>query len=269
MTQEIGPDRIIPTEDLTTTAKDGCVKIRKTNEWPANRETISIPTIFKKSCISAGNITALGVKRGGKWVTWSYLDYLRDVEIVAKAFIALGLEPHNAVCIFGFNAPEWLFSDIGAIFAGAKAVGLYPTNSADANKFIINDCECNILVVEDVKALEKMWSIRNDLQTVKKIVVYNDTPDKDKYPDVLNWAELMEIGKEQTESDLKERLENIAINQCCTLVYTSGTTGNPKGVMLSHDNIYWEAESANDFAQFAEAKEVIISYLPLSHIAGE
>ena len=80
---------------------DGCVKIRKTNEWPANRETISIPTIFKKSCISAGNITALGVKRGGKWVTWSYLDYLRDVEIVAKAFIALGLEPHNAVCIFG------------------------------------------------------------------------------------------------------------------------------------------------------------------------
>ena len=50
-----------------------------------------------------------------------------------------------------------------------------------------------------------MWSIRNDLQTVKKIVVYNDTPDKDKYPDVLNWAELMEIGKEQTESDLKER----------------------------------------------------------------
>ena len=101
MTQEIGPDRIIPTEDLTTTAKDGCVKIRKTNEWPANRETISIPTIFKKSCISAGNITALGVKRGGKWVTWSYLDYLRDVEIVAKAFIALGLEPHNAVCIFG------------------------------------------------------------------------------------------------------------------------------------------------------------------------
>ena len=82
---------------------------------------------------------------------------------------------------------------------------LYPTNSADANKFIINDCECNILVVEDVKALEKMWSIRNELETVKKIVVYNDPPDKDKYPDVLNWEELMELGKEQTESDLKER----------------------------------------------------------------
>lgn len=65
------------------------------------------------------------------------------------------------------------------------------------------------------------------------------------------------------------RLENIAINQCCTLVYTSGTTGNPKGVMLSHDNIYWEAETANDFYQMEVGKEVGLSYLPLSHVAGK
>ena len=67
----------------------------------------------------------------------------------------------------------------------------------------------------------------------------------------------------------KFRLENIAINQCCTLVYTSGTTGNPKGVMLSHDNIYWEAETANDFYQMEVGKEVGLSYLPLSHVAGK
>ena len=65
------------------------------------------------------------------------------------------------------------------------------------------------------------------------------------------------------------RLENIAINQCCTLVYTSGTTGNPKGVMLSHDNIYWEAETANDYYLMEVGKEVGLSYLPLSHIAGK
>ena len=60
------------------------------------------------------------VKRDGKWVKWTYLDYLRDVQIVAKAFIALGLEPYNSVCISGFNSPEWFFSDVAAIFAGAK-----------------------------------------------------------------------------------------------------------------------------------------------------
>ena len=84
-------------------------------------------------------------------------------------------------------------------------MGLYPTNSAEANKFIINDCECNILVVEDVKTLQKLWSIRNDFSNLKKIIVYNETPDKDQYPDVLSWQELMEIGKNQRENDLQER----------------------------------------------------------------
>ena len=84
-------------------------------------------------------------------------------------------------------------------------MGLYPTNSAEANKFIINDCECNILVVEDVKTLQKLWSIRNDFSNLKKIIVYNETPDKDQYPDVLSWQELMDIGKRQRENDLQER----------------------------------------------------------------
>ena len=84
-------------------------------------------------------------------------------------------------------------------------MGLYPTNSAEANKFIINDCECNILVVEDVKTLQKLWSIRNNFSNLKKIIVYNETPDKDQYPDVLSWQELMDIGKRQRENDLQER----------------------------------------------------------------
>ncbi len=146
-----------------------------------------------------------------------------------------------------------------------QATGLYPTNSADANKFIINDCECNILVVEDEKSLEKMWSVRNELSSVKKIVIYDG---KKTHDEVMTWDELMELGKSQSDDALKERLANIAINQCCTLVYTSGTTGNPKGVMLSHDNVYWTTMLAADWIQMREGQEVMVSYLPLSHIAG-
>ena len=147
-------------------------------------------------------------------------------------------------------------------------MGLYPTNSAEANKYIITDCDCNILVVEDEKALEKMWLIRNELPMVKRIIVYNDTPDKDKYPGVLFWSDVMMLGESQTDKGLEERLANIAINQCCTLVYTSGTTGKPKGVMLSHDNIHWTGLVTIEFLQWREAEEVTISYLPLSHIAA-
>ena len=77
------------------------------------------------------------------------------------------------------------------------------------------------------------------------------------------------LGKGQSEEALNQRLENIAINQCSTLVYTSGTTGNPKGVMLSHDNIYWTTLVASDFIQMRESTEVLVSYLPLSHVAGK
>ena len=72
-------------------------------------------------------------------------------------------------------------------------------------------------MVDDVKSLEKMWSLRNEFASVKKIVVFNEAPDKDKYPDVLSWPELMELGKAQSETELQERLSNMAINQCCTL----------------------------------------------------
>lgn len=117
MAEESGPDRILPCDNLTTWERDGCVKIRKTKDWPANRDTMSLPTFVRKQCESGGAQTAMIVKRNGKQVTWTYDEYYQDIITTSKAFVALGLEERKAVCIFGFNSPEWFFAYHGAYFS--------------------------------------------------------------------------------------------------------------------------------------------------------
>jgi long-chain-fatty-acid--CoA ligase ACSBG len=82
---------------------------------------------------------------------------------VAKAFIKLGLKPHHSVGILGFNSPEWFLADLGAVFAGGIATGIYPTNSQEACKYIAENCRANVFVVEDEKQLEKILAVRDQL----------------------------------------------------------------------------------------------------------
>ena len=118
MSDDIGPDRIIPSDDLITWKADGAVKIRKTKDWPANKDTMSLPTLIKKTCESVPSQIGLAVKRDGMWKKWTYKEYYRDSYIAGKALVALGLEPFHGVSILGFNSPEWFFAEIGCIMAG-------------------------------------------------------------------------------------------------------------------------------------------------------
>jgi long-chain-fatty-acid--CoA ligase ACSBG len=112
--------------------------------------------------------------------------------------------------------------------------------------------------------------IRDRLPHLKAIIQYTGEPTA---PGVLSWAKLMTLGNQQSDDVLEERLKRIAINQCCTLIYTSGTTGNPKGVMLSHDNLTWMAQVNEEWAGFREIsdthQEEVVSFLPLSHVAAQ
>ncbi|NXB36336.1 ACBG2 ligase, partial [Eulacestoma nigropectus] len=185
--------------------------------------------------------------------------------------LQLGLERFHGVGILGFNSAEWFIADIGAILAGGFAVGIYTTNSPEACHYVAENCSANVIVVENHKQLQKILEIEDRLPHLKGIVQYGEEI-KEKRPNLYSWREFMELGRDVPDSRLREVIASQKPNQCCTLIYTSGTTGQPKGVMLSHDNLTWTAAAAGRFIMLSEAQdrqEQVVSYLPLSHIAAQ
>ena len=211
----------------------------------------------------------------GSLKTWTWAEYYDTCVNTAKALIALGVKPHQSVNIIGFNAPEWHFSNMGAILAGAKAAGIYTTNGTDACKYIADHSDARVVVVENQAQLAKWQPVRKELKKVAAYVVYNDEVPADankdkKLPPVLSWAEFLEKGKDVDTAEVEKRIAAQLPGHCCTLIYTSGTTGTPKAVMISHDNASWTAKALLSHVGFPEKEDQhIVSYLPLSHIAAQ
>lgn len=191
---------------------------------------------------------------------------------IAKAFIKLGLEAHNSVGILAFNSPEWFYSELGAIHAGGIVAGIYTTNSPEAVYHVLHSSHANIVIVDDSKQMEKIRQIRHRLPLLKAAVQIDAPyePWVKREDGYYRWSELEEMNLDEYNDTLQERLDNIHINECAVLVYTSGTVGQPKGAMLSHDSITWNStvvgSRLNDIKYGAE---VLVSYLPLSHIAAQ
>lgn len=254
-----------------TTQRDGCVELRTEESGIASLPPVTIHQLIQDSVQKYGDYVALASKQGDQWNKLTYKQYYEQCRIAAKGFLKLGLERYHGVGILGFNSAEWFISDIGAILAGGFAVGIYTTNSAEACHYVAENCEANILVVENHKQLQKILQFQDQLPHLKAIVQYKDEL-KEKRPNLYTWAEFMQLGKDVPDAELDKIISSQKPNQCCTLIYTSGTTGQPKGVMLSHDNITWTATAAGKTVRLREAtdqQETVVSYLPLSHIAAQ
>ncbi|XP_036211334.1 long-chain-fatty-acid--CoA ligase ACSBG1 isoform X1 [Myotis myotis] len=257
-------------EALWTTRADGRVRLRLDPSCPQQR-ACTVHQMFCRALEQYGHLHALGFKRQGSWERITYAQYYLQARQAAKGFLKLGLERAHSVAILGFNSPEWFFSAVGTVFAGGIVTGIYTTSSPEACQYIARDCRANIIVVDAQKQLEKILKIWENLPHLKAVVMYGETP-VEKVASVYTMEELMELGGQVPEEDLDAILSTQQPNQCCALVYTSGTTGSPKGVMLSQDNITWMARYGSQAGSIQPAEvqqEVVVSYLPLSHIAAQ
>ncbi|XP_044185623.1 long-chain-fatty-acid--CoA ligase ACSBG2-like isoform X2 [Thunnus albacares] len=259
---------LAPADQLWCTGRDKAVRLRMEGSGPASETPITVHQMFLETVESNGDHPALASKIDGQWVTLTWRQYYEQCRVAAKSFLKLGLERYRGVGILGFNSPEWFIADIGCILAGGLATGIYTTNSPEACQYVAASSEANVLVVENQKQLEKILKVKDQLPLLKAIVQYKGEL-KQKAPFLYTWAEFMKLGEDMPDEQLNAVIDSLRANECCTLIYTSGTTGNPKGVMLSHDNLTWTARAAGTMVNLNYAEEILISYLPLSHVAAQ
>ncbi len=210
---------------------------------------------------------ALRHKVGGLWKDTSWAEYHREIRQVARGLIALGLEPKRGVSLVGFNCPQWIVGNVAAIYAGGVPVGIYTTSTPPQCKYVAGHSDSNIVFVENQDQLAKFLAIRDELPLLRAIVMMRGEPSAEQ-TGVFSWKQLLAKADEVTDAQLDERVAAQKPDDVCTLIYTSGTTGEPKGVMLSHDNLVWTSYVAAFSIELGGAM-VTLSYLPLSHIAEQ
>jgi len=211
---------------------------------------------------------ALRHKSDGGWrdVTWQ--GYGDITKRAAKGLLALGFSHADKMSLLSHNRPEWFYADVACMSVGGTTAPIYVTNSADQVAYVIEHSESKVAIVEDSEQLEKVLKMRSELPALEKVIVF-DGYDGDADGDfVMTWDELLASGKDVDDSKFDAALGSVTPDDLATFVYTSGTTGPPKAVMLSHSNIWWTASHSQQQIPIADAeKGRALSYLPLSHIA--
>ncbi|MET0447256.1 MAG: AMP-binding protein [Aeromicrobium sp.] len=219
---------------------------------------------------------AMREKDLGLWEPVTWADYWDAASLVGHALLSLGIEPGDRVAVHSENRREWLFSDIGITAARAATVGLYPTNPAPEVLHVLSDSGARILVVEDQEQLDKALEVIDELPALEHLVHLESRGIVGRYDDprLMSWDAFIELGREHrsTHADaLDARIDAGRPEDLATLVYTSGTTGPPKGAMLTMGNIEFVLTTLQTEGAFVDPpageNDVIVSYLPLCHVA--
>ena len=204
-------------------------------------------------------------RAGDRWQGISWKRFEEETFDFATALLSLDLKCDGKICILMGNVPEWPISDIGTIIAGGVGVGLYPTSSAEQIAYIIDHSDAEFVLVDSREQLQKVLGVRDQLPKVRHVIAL-DSSDAD---DVISYQDFIERGRaERTRLAplLKERAEGASPDDVAIMVYTSGTTGPPKGACLSHRYIINSVESLRQTIPIYDS-DVSFSYLPFCHVA--
>lgn len=212
-----------------------------------------------------------------QWRSWTYQELYNDSLHVGRGLMHLGMERASGIAVWGANGIPWYLTMMGAAFGAGIAAGLYTTDTPDQVKYKLKYSNVTICVVESVAHAEKILLNADELPSLKAIAVW--APDRalpsHNTVKTVTFSQLAELGKKVSEQELLKREEEISPGSVFMYTFTSGTTGQPKAAMITHDNVIYTVRSMchslkNDGGTglFCGGEHRLISYLPLSHVAG-
>jgi len=230
----------------------------------------TLPRLFRHVVAERGDAVALREKDLGVWRAVTWRQYGERARRTGLGLVALGLRPRDVVSIIADNGPEWLYTDLGTMSAGGVTNGIYTTDSPRQVEYIVNDSGTRFFFAGNDEQLDKILDVRARCPALVKIIVYDlDGLHGFKDEQVMAFDDLLELGAryDREHPGAWDRLVEIARPEdLAILVYTSGTTGPPKGAMLSHRNILFQLGYA-DFIAEPRPGDQQLSFLPLSHVA--
>ncbi len=210
------------------------------------------------------NKTAALVKQDGRYgpVTWKQM-WTQSLD-VARALVGLGIQAEDRVSIISHTRLEWVVNDLGILGAGAVTVPIYPSNLAEECKYVVTNSGARAVFCENADQVEKFLAHKDELGDVIALIQMDGDKQTDD-PWVLSFTEFLDRGNAIDEASVTERREGLTRDSVLTIIYTSGTTGLPKGVVLTHGNMMYEAEGVNEI-DFVRPEDVHLLFLPLAHV---
>ncbi|MDP1810480.1 MAG: long-chain fatty acid--CoA ligase [Sediminibacterium sp.] len=210
----------------------------------------------------------LAAKENGLWVPYSTQQVAEKVNRLSAGLLKLGIsandmtpEGSDKIAIISNNRPEWVFTDLAAQQLGAILVPVYPTTNPIELEFILNDAAVKYIFVSNEELLKKVNSLLSKVPSIKNVYTF------DRIEGALHWSDITVLADTASLKEVERIKVTIPVSHLATIIYTSGTTGTPKGVMLSHKNIYTNVQFSKKSFPFNDAPDTrVLSFLPLNHI---